>query len=205
MARRPVPPPTRKPPSQVEFVGSFPGALPSPRLPEVAFVGRSNVGKSSALNALLGRSGAARVSKTPGRTQAVNLFHVDQRFGLVDLPGYGFAKVPDEIKGQWAAMVDGYLRGRPTLRLTVVLVDARLPVQALDQQMVGGLRAAGLPHLVVANKVDAVRRGARLGQLQALTRGLGLVAGSLLAFSAETGEGVDALWERLERAVSGVA
>jgi GTP-binding protein len=201
MSSRPTFQPTRKAPNQITFIGSFPGEMPPPRLPEVAFVGRSNVGKSSAINALLGRPGSARVSKTPGRTQTVNLFDIDGRFGLVDLPGYGFARVPDEVKSRWADMVDGYLRGRRTLRLVVVLVDARLPTQALDVSMVGGLRAAELPYLVIANKSDAVKRAVRTAQLAKLTQGLGLVAGSVLPFSAESKEGVDEVWARIEAAI----
>ena len=121
--------------ADVEFLGTFPGRLPEAVLPEVAFVGRSNVGKSSAINALLNRKKAARVSGTPGRTQAVNLFRVSSVICLADLPGYGFAKAPDGARRAWGRLVRRYLLTREALALVVCLVDARHPAQKVDIEM----------------------------------------------------------------------
>ena len=188
------------PPVKVQFLGSFPGELPAASLPEVAMAGRSNVGKSSAINTLLMRKKAARVSKTPGRTQAINLFNVDEAFILADLPGYGFAKVPEAVQVRWKALVEGYLGGRSTLRLVVSLVDGRHGPQKLDVALIGGLRAAGLPYVVVATKVDKLPRSKRKATLAKLARGLG--EDRLLAFSSESRQGVDELWARISAAVA---
>lgn len=183
----------------MRFIGSFPGELPDAVLPEVAFAGRSNVGKSSAINSVLGRKSAARVSRSPGRTQAINLFEVDQRFILADLPGYGFAKVPEAVQAQWKGMVEGYLGSRDTLRLVVCLVDSRHPPQKLDLALLGGLVGAELPFLVVATKVDKLPKSKRKAILAKLKKGLGVP--ELHAFSALKGEGVDSLRSRLYRVV----
>jgi GTP-binding protein len=191
-------PPLRRPPAEVRFLGSFPGALPPSRLPEIAFVGRSNVGKSSAINRLLGRKAAARVSATPGRTQAINLFDLDGRLLFADLPGYGYAKVSATQRDSWKHMIARYLDGRDTLRLVVALVDSRHPAQPLDLALLTSLQAHARPALVVATKVDKLTRNERLKQLPALTAGLST---TLLPFSAETGEGTDEVWDAIEAAI----
>ena len=175
----------------IEFLGSFPGDVPATGLPEVAFVGRSNVGKSSALNALLGAR-VARVSSTPGRTQAVNLFRVDGALSVADLPGYGFANVPEHVRAQWKELVERYLRTRDTLRLVVVLVDHRHKAQPLDVEMLAMLRALERPTLLVATKVDKLTRNARSKAKRVLEAGLDA---KVVPFSSETGEGIDAVWE----------
>jgi GTP-binding protein len=175
----------------IEFVGSFPGDVPATRLPEVAFVGRSNVGKSSALNALLGAR-VARVSSTPGRTQAVNLFTVDGLWSFADLPGYGFASVPEHVRAQWKELVERYLRTRDPLRLVVVLVDHRHKAQPLDVEMIAMLRQLERPTLVVATKVDKLTRNARVKAKRVLEAGLDT---KVLPFSSETGEGIDEVWK----------
>ena len=189
-----------RPPRRVEFLGSFPGRLPPATLPEVAFAGRSNVGKSSAINTLLGRKKAARTSKTPGRTQAVNLFELDGRIRFADLPGYGFARVPPEVQARWKDMVEGYLGSRETLRLVVVLVDGRHAAQKLDLEMLAGLRAAGLPHLVVATKIDRLKRNQQARALSRLRRELGVATGGLVPFSSVTRTGFDDVWDALDAA-----
>lgn len=189
---------------RVTFIGTFPGALPDVGLPEVAFVGRSNVGKSSALNALLGARKAARVSGRPGRTQAINLFRIGDAACFADLPGYGYAKVPDAVQEAWKPMIEGYLGDRETLRLVVLLVDARLEAQPMDMALVEGLQAAGVPTLVVATKMDKLSKHQRKPALHKLRSGLGLSADMpLLPFSSKTGDGKDALWDRLEAACAG--
>jgi GTP-binding protein len=179
----------------VEFVGSFPGDVPTTGLPEVAFVGRSNVGKSSALNALLGAR-VARVSNTPGRTQAVNLFRVDGAWAFADLPGYGFAKVPDHVRVAWKDLVERYLATRSSLRLVVVLVDHRHKAQPLDVEMLAMLRRLERPMLVVATKVDKLTRNARAKAKRVLEASLDA---PVLPFSSETGEGIDAVWKAIAR------
>jgi len=186
---------TPPPPGKVEFIGSFPGELPQPTFPEVAFAGRSNVGKSSAINCVLGRKSAARVSRSPGRTQAINLFRVDQRFILADLPGYGFARVPEAIQRQWKGMVEGYLGSRTSLRLVICLVDSRHPAQKLDLALLGGLTAAEVPFLVVATKVDKLAKSKRRSILAKLRKGLGVT--EMHELSSLTGEGTGELRARL--------
>lgn len=189
----------------VRFVGSFVDDLPTLGVPEVAFAGRSNVGKSSALNRLLGSKKAARVSRTPGRTQLINLFDLGGALAFADLPGYGFAKVPDHIQEQWKGMIEGYLASRDTLRLVVVLVDARRKPQELDGMMLFGLTEAHLPALVVATKVDKLRRNERRANLAAIRREFHLAPAALVPFSSVTGEGKDAVWDRIERACGGAS
>jgi len=191
---------TPKPPGSVQFIGSFPDELPAPELPEVAFAGRSNVGKSSAINGVLGRKSAARVSRSPGRTQTINLFKVDNRYMLADLPGYGFAKVPEDVQARWKGMVEGYLGSRETLRLVVCLVDSRHPPQKLDLALLGGLTGAEIPYLVVATKVDKLPKSKRKSILAKLRKGLGVP--ELHALSSLNGEGVGELRARLLRVVS---
>jgi GTP-binding protein len=184
--------------SRVEFVGSFPADLPVLGVPEVAFAGRSNVGKSSALNCLLGSKKVARVSSTPGRTQAVNLFRVGPSLSFADLPGYGFAKVPDAVKEQWKGMIEKYLTLRADLRMVVLLVDIRHPPQELDEMLIDALAELQLPTLVIATKADKLSRNERFKSLKALEQGFGLPPEALVAFSSLSGEGRDEVWNRIE-------
>jgi len=187
--------------SHVEFLGSFPTTPPPPRLPEVAFAGRSNVGKSSALNRLLGGV-VARVSKTPGRTQALNLFEVDARWVAVDLPGYGHARVAHAVRDAWKDLVEGYLGGRgPTLRLVIQLVDARLEAQDSDRAMVEALLAGPTPFVLLATKIDALPRGRRTAAVAGLARAFGLPADAVIPFSATEGIGRDDVMDVVRRAV----
>jgi GTP-binding protein len=149
-------------------VASLDQLLPAD-LPEVAFAGRSNVGKSSLVNALTGRSDLARTSNTPGRTQEINLFDLGGRLRLVDLPGYGYARAPKDRVQAWTALVFDYLRGRPNLRLVCVLIDARHGPLKADQDAMGQLAAAAVPFQLVLTKADLVRPAA----LQALREDLG--------------------------------
>jgi GTP-binding protein len=186
---------------QVEFLGSFPKNVPEAVLPEVAFVGRSNVGKSSAINAILGRKKkVARVSGRPGRTQAVNLFHIDKRVCFADLPGYGFAKVPEAVRRAWRSLVEGYLFEREGLDLVVVLVDARHDAQKMDIQMLNVLREANRPFLVLATKVDRMKRSKRAASISKLRKALGLKADQIIAFSSPERLGVDEAWAAIEAA-----
>ena len=185
----------------MDFVGSFPNTLPPGDLPEVAFAGRSNVGKSSAINALLGRRKAARVSGTPGRTQAINLFRVEDRLSVADLPGYGFAKVPDAMRMAWKGMIERYLGDRDSLKLVVVLVDSRHSAQGLDLALIQALQGAHLPFNVVATKIDKLKRSQRKRQLDQLGAALGIQRAQLLGFSSLSYEGRDRVWATIERAL----
>jgi len=187
----------------VEFVTSCsqPDQLPQDRLPEVAFVGRSNVGKSSLINSLLGRRGLARVSGTPGKTRLLNFFLVTttdpalKRFYVVDLPGYGYAKAPKSLRAQWGPMIEGYLTDRPPLRAVLLLVDARR-TEAKDGEAYGWLRDIGQPPVLVATKIDKLTRSARRAHLTAIQTALGLPEGELvLPYSSVSHEGRDELWQ----------
>jgi GTP-binding protein len=187
-----------------EFLLSAVSATQFPKIaaPEIAFLGRSNVGKSSLLNALVGAR-AARVSQTPGRTRAINFFRVsDQRDAvrmvLADLPGYGYAKIARSISAEWPKFIEPYLQERAALELCVCLVDANVPVQARDAQLLEWLRAAGRDFVVVATKVDRLSGNARTRNLAALRSGLGVEA--ILPVSAKTGYGLKELWARIAEA-----
>ncbi len=193
-----------------EFVLSAksPGQLLGGALPEIAFAGRSNVGKSSLMNRLLNRKALARTSGTPGRTQAVNYFLIDRRFHFVDLPGYGFAKAARSARRQWAALMDQYLsraagdgpRPRalvPRPRVLVVqLIDGKVGATELDLQAYDYLDSLGLVPLVVATKIDKVPRSRRPRALREIRQRLELPDDDeLVAFSAISGEGVKPLWK----------
>ncbi len=176
--------------------------FPAPDVAEIAFLGRSNVGKSSLLNALVGEK-AAKVSQTPGRTRAINFFALldqSQRRRLVfaDLPGYGYAKISKSISAGWPAFIEPYLADRAPLRLCVCLVDSNVPPQQSDRQLLDWLRHAGRDFAVVATKIDRLSGNERTRNLQALKKGLELDA--VLPVSAKTGYGVKELWARIEGA-----
>ena len=174
--------------------------FPKAEAPEIAFLGRSNVGKSSLLNALVGEK-AAKVSSTPGRTRAINFFAVSdakgkQRMMFADLPGYGYAKISKSISAGWPEFIEPYLAIRSTLKLCVCLVDSNVPAQESDRQLIEWLRAAGRELTVVATKIDRLSGNQRTRNLLALRQGLELE--ELLPVSAKTGYGVKELWARIE-------
>ncbi|HEX6880698.1 MAG TPA: ribosome biogenesis GTP-binding protein YihA/YsxC [Terriglobales bacterium] len=179
-----------------------PKQFPPPGTPEVAFLGRSNVGKSSLINSLVG-SKIAKTSNTPGRTQTINFFEIrwpgrpkaDLLFA--DLPGYGYARVPRDLVEDWPKFINPYLEKRPSLALCVCLVDANIPPQPSDTQLVNWLRHVGRPFVVVATKSDRV--GSKLqSSLNALKQELQVE--SLIPFSSKSGQGKDALWKKLREA-----
>jgi GTP-binding protein len=176
-------------------------------LPEVAFIGRSNVGKSSLINSLLQRKGLAKVSRTPGKTRLVNFFRITSdepgltQFVVVDLPGYGFAKVPKSLQAQWAPLIEQYLGGREQLRAVVALVESRVLSQQ-DCQTMEWLSSIGRPPIVVATKVDKLSMSERVGALRRLDEWLGSADGlGIIAYSAVTGEGRERLWAALKERI----
>lgn len=176
--------------------------FPAPRVTEIAFLGRSNVGKSSLLNALVGEK-AAKVSRTPGRTRAINFFALldekeRQKLIFSDLPGYGYAKISKSISAGWPKFIEPYLQERETLGLCVCLVDSNIPPQASDEQLLQWLRAAGREFVVVATKADRLSGNERTRNLAALKKELGL--DKILAVSAKTGYGIGELWARIQEA-----
>lgn len=186
-----------------EFIRSAVGERDFPRdgRPQVAFVGRSNVGKSSLLNRLLGR-GLARTSSTPGRTRAVNLFLVNRRVYFADLPGYGYAKAGRADREAWAELIDTYLRAAAPR--VVLLVDARIGATPLDQQAFEYLQGLGAAVQVVATKIDKVPRGRWKPTLATIRRALAAAEDTtILPISAQTGEGVKELWQELEAHFAG--
>ena len=172
-----------------------PDQYPKDRLPEVALVGRSNVGKSSAINTLLNQKGLAKTGKVPGKTQTVNFFRVTttslvvREFYLVDLPGYGYAKVPKAVQMQWRPMIEGYLTSRETLRGILMFVDLRGEERS-DEELLRWLRMVKSPLGIVATKVDKISKGKRQAHIQTLRAGLSLSSTTpLQLFSARTQEG----------------
>jgi GTP-binding protein len=188
-----------------------PDGWPRGDVPEVAFVGRSNVGKSSMLNALAGKNKLARVSNTPGRTKALQFFELRYRptpamrpraVRFCDLPGYGYAKVSKDERGKWTAMIEDYLRQRDPLRAVVLIVDARHEPMDSDVDAFGFLSMAGRQVVVAVTKMDKLARNARLKSLRTAEKALGLPAGVAVPFSAEEGTGAVDLWRRIHDIVS---
>ncbi len=172
--------------------------FPRDGLPEIAFLGRSNVGKSSLINCLLGRKKLAQTSATPGKTRALYFYRVNDAFYFVDLPGYGYARVSQEEKRAWAALIESYLEHRPSLCGAVHIVDCRHRPPADDRLMARWLRYHRLPTVTVASKSDKLSRGALARQLPEIRKELELgEAEPLLPFSARTGKGRKPLWEAL--------
>jgi len=170
--------------------------LPASELPEVAFAGRSNVGKSSLINALTGRRQLARISQTPGRTQQINLFDLGGRLMLVDLPGYGYAQAPKPTALAWQALVRRYLRGRPALLRTCLLIDARHGFKDVDREFMALLGEAAVAYQIVLTKVDLIRAGELPDLLATLGSELERKPGAhpeLIATSARAGAGIDRL------------
>lgn len=177
---------------------SAPSDFPPVALPEVAFLGRSNVGKSSLINALLGRADLARTSATPGRTRQVNFFRVNNACVFVDLPGYGYAKVPRAMRETWRVLVEGYLGRRPPGRLGILIVDARHPPFSMDREMRDWLEAGGMPYRVAATKVDKLSRNQMAKSLKEHLEEYS-PPNLLIPCSARTREGVPQLWAAIDR------
>lgn len=189
--------------SRYELTAVRPDQYPAGSLPEIAFAGRSNAGKSSIINTLLNRRNLARVAQTPGKTREINFYNVDGKLYLVDLPGYGYAKVSKEKKLSWGDVIDTYLHSRYQLRLVILLVDIRHTPSEDDRVMYGWLSGQGVPHLIVASKADKIPRGQVKPRLEDIRRTLGMKGEQLpLAFSAETKQGRDEVWAAISTAMA---
>jgi GTP-binding protein len=177
---------------RLDFLGGMAtagGWRPESTLPEVAFAGRSNVGKSSLINRLVNRKKLARVSNTPGRTREINFFRVNDDFVLVDLPGYGYAKVSKEARAAWRPLIEGYLRGSRNLRGIVQLLDARHDPTRDDLQMLEFLADVEVPTIIVATKIDKLPRGRAAERVRELAQAAGVSDEQMIPFSATTGAG----------------
>jgi GTP-binding protein len=181
---------------------NHPSDFPSDGYPEIALVGRSNVGKSSLINTILGRKSLARTSNTPGKTRAVHFYLINDSFYLVDLPGYGYAKVSRQMQQEWAALLEKYLSGRSSLILIIQVVDLRHEPSRLDQQMADWIHHFSLPALLVATKADKIPRGKREKQRDMVAATLKADPQDTILFSAVTKEGRDELHRALIHVLS---
>jgi GTP-binding protein len=175
-----------------------PSQYPSYDLPEIAFAGRSNVGKSSLINTLLGRKKLVKTSSTPGRTQTINFFLINEKLSFADLPGYGYAKVPMAVQKKWGPMVESYLKTRGGLQAVVVILDIRrLPNQA-DHNLFAWLAHYNMPQIVVLTKADKLKRGKQAVQHARIAEALSMEPEAFFLFSATTGAGKQPLWKAVE-------
>ena len=184
-----------------EFIKSavWPPQYPPATLPEIAFVGRSNVGKSSLINTLVGRKNLAKTSNTPGRTQLINFFSINESMLFVDLPGYGFAKVPQSVKKNWGEMVEAYLQERQNLALVVFILDVRRDPSGDDLSLRDWLEHYRIPYLYVLTKADKLSNNQTIARQRAIERSLGVSAGKKpILFSAKTQKGKSDICQFLE-------
>jgi len=191
----------------VEFIGGMAekhGWRPESSLPEVAFAGRSNVGKSSLLNSLVRRKSFARVSRTPGRTREINFFRVNNTFVLVDLPGYGYARISKAKKAEWRPMIESYLRRTTQLRGIVLLLDIRREPSEDDREMLDFLAELGVPTIVALTKADKLTKADAREKVAEVSRMLALEPDQVIQFSAQTGEGRVELLEAIMQLVEKV-
>ena len=186
----------------LETVCGITSALPENRLPEIAFAGKSNVGKSSLINAVMNRKSLARTSAQPGKTQTINFYNVNDTFYLVDLPGYGYAKVSEEVKAKWGKMVERYLRQSRQLKAVFLLIDIRHEPSANDRQMYDWIISQGYHPIIIATKLDKLKRSQVPSALKTVREGL--KAGKetiILPFSALTKQGREEIYEVIDRLI----
>jgi GTP-binding protein len=187
--------------TSAEFIKSavWPPQYPQATLPEIAFVGRSNVGKSSLINTLVGRKNLAKTSNTPGRTQLINFFSINETLSFVDLPGYGFAKVPQSVKKNWGEMVEAYLKERQNLALVVFILDIRRDPSGDDLSLRYWLEHYRIPYLYVLTKTDKLSNNQAINYRSKIERDLHIEAGrGIILFSAKTEQGKNDIWQALE-------
>lgn len=183
----------------LDIVIGVTSAVPETSLPEVAFAGKSNVGKSSLINALMNRKSYARISSQPGKTQTINYYNINDAMYLVDLPGYGYANVSQSVKEKWGKMVERYLKKSAQLRQVFLLIDIRHDPSANDKMMYEWIVANGYRPVIIATKLDKLKRSQIDKQVKAVREGLGLQKeDTLIAVSSETKQNIDKLWEVVE-------
>ena len=183
----------------LEIVCGVTSSMPETKLPEVAFAGKSNVGKSSLINGLMNRKSYAKVSQKPGKTQTINYYNINDEVYIVDLPGYGFANVSPAVKASWGKMIERYLRLSPQLRMIFLLVDIRHAPGANDRQMYEWIVANGYQPVIVATKADKIKRSQLQKQIRLIRSGLEAAAGTvILPFSALTKSGVEEIRKQIE-------
>ena len=185
--------------AELETVCGITSRLPENTKPEVAFAGKSNVGKSSLINGLLNRKSLARTSSQPGKTQTINFYNVNQEVYLVDLPGYGYAKVNQETKAKWGKMIENYLHSSKQLKAVFLLIDIRHEPSANDKQMYEWIVHNGYDPIIVATKLDKINRSQVQKHLKMIRTGLNIKPGTVvIPFSAVTKQGRDEIWEQME-------
>lgn len=183
----------------LETVCGITSRLPENELPEIAFAGKSNVGKSSLINGLLNRKSLARTSAQPGKTQTINFYNVNQAMYLVDLPGYGYAKVTQEIREKWGKLIERYLHGSKQLKAVFLLIDIRHEPSSNDKLMYDWIVSQGFQPILIATKADKIKRSQLQKQLKILRTGLGVgTEVMMIPFSAETKQGREEIWNYLE-------
>ena len=183
----------------LETVCGITSVLPENTRPEIAFAGKSNVGKSSLINALMNRKSYARISATPGKTQTINFYNINEELYLVDLPGYGYAKVSEQEKEKWGQLIERYLHGTSQLKAVFLLVDIRHEPSANDKMMYEWVVSQGYHPIIIATKLDKIKRSQVDKHLKMLRTGLSLVPGTkIIPFSSMTKQGRDEIWELVE-------
>jgi GTP-binding protein len=186
----------------LETVCGVTSTLPENMLPEIAFAGKSNVGKSSLINALMNRKSYARISATPGKTQTINFYNINEELYLVDLPGYGYAKVSEKEKAKWGKLIERYLHQSKQLKAVFLLIDIRHDPSANDKMMYEWIVNQGYHPIIIATKLDKIKRSQVQKQLKAVREGLGLVPGTvIIPFSSVTKQGRDEIWDLVDREV----
>jgi len=183
----------------LDIVIGVTSTIPQTDLPEIAFAGKSNVGKSSMINALMNRKSYARTSSQPGKTQTINYYNINDCMYLTDLPGYGYANANEAVKAKWGKMVEKYLKTSNQLRQVFLLIDIRHDPSANDKMMYDWIVASGYHPVIVATKLDKIKRSQVTKQVKAIRTGLGLGKDDILIpFSSQTKQGLDTLWEVVE-------
>lgn len=189
---------------ELELVCGITSKLPLTDKPEIAFAGKSNVGKSSLINALMNRKSLARISATPGKTQTINFYNINKELYLVDLPGYGYAKVSEKEKMAWGKMIERYLHDSKQLKAVFLLIDIRHAPSANDRMMYEWILNQGYRPIIITTKMDKIKRSQLQKQIKMVKDGLGLVSGTkIIPFSAQTKQGRDEIWDYVETQVLG--
>lgn len=189
----------------LETVCGITSSLPDNLYPEIAFAGKSNVGKSSLINGLMNRKSFARISATPGKTQTINFYNINEEIYLVDLPGYGYAKVSEKEKSQWGKLIERYLQNSKQLRAVFLLIDIRHAPSANDKTMYEWIAANGYRPVIIATKLDKIKRSQKDKQLKLIREGLSVLPGTvIIPFSSVSKQGRDEIWSYVEEEVLGV-